>query len=119
MAPVGHSWFSAAVSSVQVVDVEVARADVAIAAHVEAVDALDGRHVQHAVGRAVAAGDALVGIELPDHFVVAAAAAGEKPAAEPKAKRPATRTPSARKPRRSVLRWASGPGSCSLRFEYL
>ena len=65
MAPVGQSWFSAPVSST-VLRGEVARAVVAVAAQGEAVHRLDGRQVEHAVRLAAAAGDAAIGVDLPD-----------------------------------------------------
>ena len=45
---------------------KVARAVVAVAAQGEAVHRLDGRQVEHAVRLAAAAGDAAIGIDLPD-----------------------------------------------------
>ncbi len=62
----------------QIVHLEIARADVAESAHVETVDALDRRYVQHAVGSAIAAAGALVGVQLPDHRLVFRAASRQK-----------------------------------------
>ena len=81
---------------------EVAGAEIAVAAHREAVDALDGRFVQHAVRGAVAAGDALARIDLPDQLAGCGPfARPARPTAPPMPTAPATRRASPRNARRS------------------